>query len=171
MRTRLGTSPTISVPVTRSPLAAAALQTSSKATWSGVAFMSVMFMDTCAIPYSSMYQPIALQPFSVPGIQMVFPLSSLRIFPVRLPPSLAGRPFSLTSNATAIARRVDVVFRLKLTAIRKSRAPTLVAPALATVSLYSPGPKSGFLSGSLTFSGRASYSPARHTARFFLSGL
>ena len=156
MSTRLGTRPTISAPVTRRPRAAAARETSSKATCRGVASMSVMFMDTCAMPYSSMYQPMALVPLSVPGIQ----------------PSPEGflRPFSRTSKATALARRVEVVFRLKFTATRKFRAPTLVAPALATVSFQAP-PKSGLRAGSAIFSGSASYSPSRHTARFRRSGV
>lgn len=171
MRLRFGTSPTISVPVTLSPLACAARQTSSKALWRGVALMSVMFIDTWAMPYSSMYQPIALQPLSVPGIITGLPSASLTTLPVSGLPSLFGRPFSLTSNATALARRVEVVLRLKLTAMRKSRAPTLVAPLLATVSLYPSGPKSGFLSGSTNFCGRASYSPALQTARFLRSGV
>ena len=64
------------------------------------------------MPYSSMYQPMALQPFSVPGIQICSPFSSFSSLPVREPPSRALRPFSRTSKATAIARRVEVVFRL-----------------------------------------------------------
>ena len=135
IRDFLGTSPTISVPVTLIPRAAAARHTSSNALCSGVALMSVMFIDTWAMPYSSMYQPIALHPFSVPGIMTVFPFSSLMIFPVIGLPSRAGRPFSLTSNAMALALRVDVVLRLKFTAIRKSRAPTLVAPENAAFSV------------------------------------
>ena len=134
MRARFGTSPTISVPATRTPRASAARATSSNARWSGVAAMSVMFIDTCAIPYSSMYQPMALVPLSVPGIIIVLPFSSFTGLPVTLPPSRIGRPFSRTSKAMALARRVDVVLRLKLTAIRKSRAPTVVAPVRATPS-------------------------------------
>ena len=118
-----------------------------------------------------MYQPIALQPLSVPGSHTGWPFSSLITLPVRLPPSRFLRPFSLTSKATAMARRVEVVLRLKFTAMRKFLAPTFMAPLLATVSLYSFGPKSGARRGSAIFSGRASYSPARQTARFFLSGL
>ena len=171
IRDLLGMSPTISVPVTLSPLASAALHTSSNALCRGVAVISVMFIDTCAIPYSSMNHPIALHPFSVPGIITVFPSASLTILPVTGLPSLFGRPFSRTSNATAFALLVEVVLRLKLTAMRKSLAPTFVAPETAAVSVYLPGPKSGALSGSDIFSSRASYSPARHTARFFRSGL
>ena len=151
IRVLLGTSPTISVPVTLRPLAWAALHTSSNALCRGVTLMSVMFIDTWAIPYSSMNQPIALQPLRVPGIMTVLPFSSFTIFPVIGLPSLLGRPFSLTSNATALARRVEVVLRLKLTAIRKSLAPTLLAPDMAAFWVYSPGPKSGFLSGSAIF--------------------
>ena len=132
--------------------------------------MSVMFMDTCAMPYSSMYQPMALQPLRVPGIQIWLPSGSLRSLPVREPPSRALRPFSRTSNATAMARRVLVVFRLKFTATRKLRAPTLEAPDFWAVRFQLP-PKSGLRASSAIFSGRASYSPSRHTARFFLSGL
>ena len=57
-------------------------------------------------------QPIALVPFNVPGIMMVLPFSSFIGFPVTLPPSRCGRPFSLTSKAIALARRVEVVFKL-----------------------------------------------------------
>ena len=74
--------------------------------------MSVMFIDTWAMPYSSMYQPIALHPLRVPGIHICCPFSSLRSLPVREPPSRALRPFSRTSKAMAMARRVDVVLRL-----------------------------------------------------------
>ena len=96
--------------------------------------MSVRFIDTCAIRYSSMYQPIALQAFSVPGFITGLPASSFTILPVMGLPSRTGRPFSRTSNAMALARRVEVVLRLKFTAIRKSRAPTVVAPVRATPS-------------------------------------
>ena len=92
-----GTRPTISVPVTRTPRAAAARHTSSKATCSGVCLMSVMFIDTWAMPYSGMYQPMALVPFSVPGIMIVLPFSSFIGLPTGEPPSRIGRPFSRTS--------------------------------------------------------------------------
>ena len=128
-------------------------------------------METCAMPYSSMNQPIAFVAFRVPGIISVFPFSSFNGLPVILFPSLIGRPFSRTSNAIALARRVEVVFKLKLTAIRKSRAPTVVQPVRATPSSNGLAPKSGAFSGQLNFSGKASYSPARHTARFLRSGL
>ena len=167
IRLRLGSRPIISVPLTLSPLACAALHTSSKALCSGVALMSVMFIDTCAMPYSSMYQPIALQPFSVPGIITLLPSASLTILPF----SLLALPRSLTSKATSFARAVEVVLRLKFTAMRKSLAPTLIAPLLAMVSLYSAGPKSGFNFSSAIFCGSASYSPLLQTARFFLSGV
>ena len=112
MRARLGTRPTISVPVTRMPRFWAQRHTSSKQTCSGDWFMLVMFIDTCAMPYSSIYQPMALVPFSVPGIMMVLPFSSFIGVPVMGLPSRLGRPFSRTSKAMALARRVDVVFRL-----------------------------------------------------------
>ena len=183
--TLLGTRPTISVPVTLSPRAWAFAHTSSKALCSGVALMSVMFMLTWAMPYSSMYQPMALQPLRVPGIQIWFPSASLSRAPVSLPPSRALRPFSRTSKATEDALRVEVVLRLKFTATRKFRAPTFVAPHPAAISQTAAsagvrsaglawklsGPKSGLRAGSAIFSARASYSPARHTARFFLSGM
>ena len=60
------------------------------------------------MPYSSMYHPIALVHFNVPGCP--------------------GRPFSLTSKAIALALRVLVLLRLKFTAMRKSRAPTTLHP-------------------------------------------
>ena len=166
----LGTNPTISVPVTRIPLAAAQRHTSSKATCKGVTLRLVMFIDTCAIPYSSINHPMALVHFNVPGCMMVLPSASLRILPVNVPPSRLGRPFSLTSNAMALARRVLVVLRLKLTAIKKSRAPTTVQPVRAIRSSNGRVPKSGCLLGLANLSGIASYSPLLHTARFFLSG-
>ena len=171
MMARLGTSPTISVPVTRMPRAAAARTTSSKAAWRGVRLMSVMFIDTCAMPYSSMYQPIALVPGRVPGIMMTRPASSVMGLPLGLPPSRLGRPFSRTSKAMALARRVEVVLRLKFTAMRKSRAPTAVAPVRAARSSNMRSPKSGASSVPPMRSGRASYSPSRQTARFLRSGV
>ena len=128
MSVRLGISPTISVPVTLTPRFCAQRQTSSKATWSGVTSILVMFIDTCAMSYSSINQPIAFVAFSVPGLLMVFPFSSFLIFPAMGFPSRTGLPFSRTSNAIAFARRVEVVFKLKLVAIRKLRAPTAVIP-------------------------------------------
>ena len=107
-----GTRPTISVPVTLTPRAAAARHTSSKATCRGVTLRLVMFIDTWAIPYSSINQPMAFVAFSVPGCIMVLPSASFSGFPVRSPPSRTGRPFSRTSKAMALARRVLVVFRL-----------------------------------------------------------
>ncbi len=71
-----------------------------------------MFIDTWAMPYSSMNQPIAFVAFSVPGCMIVLPFSSLRGLPTGEPPSRTGRPFSRTSNAMALARRVEVVLRL-----------------------------------------------------------
>ncbi len=86
------------------------------------------------MPYSSMYQPMALVPGSVPGRMTGLPSASFTILPVMGLPSRTGRPFSRTSKAMALARRVEVVLRLKLTATRKSRAPTAVAPVRATPS-------------------------------------
>ena len=125
---RLGISPTISVPVTLTPRFCAQRHTSSKATWSGVTSILVMFIDTWAMPYSSINQPMAFVALSVPGWLMVFPFSSFLIFPVIGFPSRTGLPFSRTSKAMALARRVEVVFRLKLVAMRKLRAPTAVMP-------------------------------------------
>ncbi len=68
----------------------------------------------------------------------------------------------------ALALRTDVVFRLKFTAIRKSLAPITDRPVEAVLSVYRAGPKSGFHSGSFIFASNPSYSPALHTARFFL---
>ena len=51
------------------------------------------------------------------------------------------------------------------------RAPTAVAPVLAVHSFNSRGPKSGCHCSLLKRSPRASYSPARQVARFFLSGV
>ena len=71
-----------------------------------------MFIDTCAMPYSSIYQPMALVHFSVPGCITGLPSASRMMVPVMGLPSRMGRPFSRTSKAMALARRVDVVFRL-----------------------------------------------------------
>src|SRR5687767_1199617 len=108
-------------------------------------------METWAMPYSSMYQPIALTALRVPGMLL----------------GGSPRPLSRTSNATALARRVDVVLRLTLKATRKSRAPITVAPERG---LNSAGPKSGFQAGSASLVGSASYSPERITDRFFRAG-
>ena len=167
---RLGTRPTISVPVTRTPRASALRHTSSKATCRGVTAISVRFIETCAMPYSSIYHPMAFVARSVPGRMTGLPSASFTILPVTGFPSRTGRPFSRTSKAMALARRVEVVLRLKLTAIRKSRAPTVVAPVRATPSSKGRAPKSGAVSACASFSGSASYSPARQTARFRRSG-
>ena len=160
-----GMSPTISVPVTRSPRFWAQRHTSSKALCSGVSLILVMFIDTWAMPYSSMNHPIAFVPLSVPGCITTFPFSSSFFFPVIGLPSRTGRPFSLTSNAMALARRVEVELRLKFTAMRKSRAPTTVQPVRATFSSYGLAPKSGFSFSSIMRSAIPSYSPLRTTAR------
>ncbi len=160
-----GTSPTISSPVTLIPRIRAFSLTSSNATCSGVSLRFVIFIDTCAMPYSSMNHPIALVPLSVPGTITGSPFSSMTGLPVIGLPVRSGRPFSRTSKAIALARRVEVVFRLKLTAMRKSRAPTATAPERATLSVNSAGPKSGLQSGLTRRSGSASYSPSRQLAR------
>ncbi|KAF5032592.1 hypothetical protein DSECCO2_615660 [anaerobic digester metagenome] len=83
-------------------------------------------------------------------------------------PSRIGLPFSLMSKATALARRVEVVFKLMLYATRKSRAPTAMAPVRDTKR---EGPKSGFHCGLLSFLGSPSYSPARQLAKLARSGI
>ncbi len=122
-------------------------------------------MEICAIPYSSMYQPIAFTDFSDPGSMTGSPFSSVTVLPVRELPSRNGLPFSLTSYAMAFARLTEVVLRLTLKATRKSLAPTIVAPDL---SLKSAGPKSGFHARSASFFLKPSYSPALMLARFLL---
>ncbi len=161
-----GMSPTNSEPVTRIPLAVAFLSTSSKAICVGVMLIFVRFIEICATPYSSINQPIPFTAFSAPGIITGLPFSSFTIFPVIGFPSLFVRPRSRTSKAIALARRVEVVFRLTLNATKKSRAPTAVTPLPATLSVNSLGPKSGFHSSVIMRSGRASYSPERQLARF-----
>ncbi len=71
-------------------------------------------MEICATPYSSIYQPIAFTHFKVPGFDLGLPFSSVTIFPVTGFPSRFTRPASRTSNAIALALRVEVVFRLML---------------------------------------------------------
>ncbi len=115
------------------------------------------------MPYSSMYQPIAFTALRVPGIITGFPSESVSTGPVSGSPRRFGRPLSRTSNATALARRVEVVLRLTLNATRKPRAPITVAPLFR---LSSVGPKSGRQAGSASFRGSPSYSPARMWARF-----
>ena len=168
---RFGIKPTISVPVTRMPRFCAQRQTSSKATCNGVTLMLVIFIETCAMPYSSMNQPIAFVPFSVPGIMIVFPFSSFIGLPTGEPPSRFGRPFSRTSNAIALARRVEVVFKLKFVAIKKSRAPTAVQPVRATPSSQGRAPKSGASASTVILSANSSYSPLRQIARLRRSGV
>ena len=106
-----GTRPTSSLPVTRIPLAAARSHAVSNTTCSGVTFILVRLMDICATPYSSINQPMAFTLFSRPGSHMASPLSFFAILPLA---SFFCLPFSLISNATALARRVDVVFRFTL---------------------------------------------------------
>ncbi len=73
--------------------------------------MSVRFIDTCAMPYSGMNQPIALTALSVPGSVSSSPRASSTALPSA---SRMVRPASRTSKAMALARRVDVVLRLTL---------------------------------------------------------
>ena len=129
--------------------------------------MSVRFIETWATPYSAMNQPIALTALRVPGVITGWPATSVTSLPVRGWPSRLGRPASRTSKAMALARRVEVVFKLTLNATRKSRAPMTVAPLLA---LKAVGPKSGFHAESFSLRARPSYSPVRMTARFFRLG-
>ena len=80
----------------------------------GVTEMSVRFSDTWAMPYSSMNHPMAFTAGSVPGSQRGLPSASRTTSPVRGSPRRSRRPRSRTSKATALARRVEVVFRLTL---------------------------------------------------------
>ena len=52
--------------------------------------MSVRFIDTCATPYSGMYQPMAFTALSVPGWVTSLPSGCFTL-----------RPASRTSNAMA----------------------------------------------------------------------
>ena len=79
----------------------------SKAACNGVSSMFVRFIETCAIPYSSTYQPMAFTCFNIPGMRTGSPFSSSTFLPVGLPSSVLTRPFSRTSNATELARRTD----------------------------------------------------------------
>ena len=72
--------------------------------------MSVRLSDTWAMPYSSMNQPTPLVAFRLPGSITVLPSSSFTGEPVSGGSRLI-RPFSRTSKAMALARRVDVVLR------------------------------------------------------------
>src|SRR5437867_513281 len=158
-----GTMPTISDPVTRRPRLLADSTQASNATCKGVCSMFVRFMETCAIPYSSTYQPMAFTCFNIPGMRIGSPLASSTGFPDGVPSSVLIRPFSLTSNATEFALLTAFVFKFTLYATKKSRAPITVAPDF---SLKMEGPKSGFHAGSFIFSKKPSYSPARITERF-----
>ena len=131
--------------MTRTPLSSAFLHTSSKATCTGVTPIFVRFIDICANPYSGIYHPMALTAFSDPGIITGSPSASFTTLPVTGSPSLLSRPRSLTSKAMAFALRTEVVLRFTLNATRKSRAPTMTAPAPAS---NRAGPKSGFHAGS-----------------------
>ena len=107
--------------------------------------------------YSSIYQPIALTDFNFPGIRTSSPFSSFTILPEMGFPSRFTRPASRTSKAILLAIRVLFVLRLMLNAMRKSRAPITVAPAVGFISAL---PKSGAHCGSLILSKNPSYSPA-----------
>ena len=109
-----GTIPTISEPVTRKPRLIADSTQASNATCSGVSSMLVKFIETCAIPYSFTNQPIAFTCFNIPGKRTGLPFASRTFFPEGLPSSVLNRPCSRTSNATELARRTDLVFRLTL---------------------------------------------------------
>ena len=126
--------------------------------------MLVKFIDICAIPNSSIYQPIAFTCFNEPGMLSGFPSLSYTISPITGCPSLFIRPFSLTSKAIALASLVDLVFRLILYAIKKSLTPMAVAPDF----LLNSFPKSGFQSLPLIFFLRPSYSPDLTFAKFLL---
>src|SRR5207249_2399991 len=116
-----GTMPTISDPVTRRPRLLADSTQASKATCKGVSSMFVRFMDTCAIPYSSTYQPMAFTCLNIPGMRTGSPFASSTGFPEGVPSSVLTRPFSLTSNATEFALFTAFVFRFTLYATKKSR--------------------------------------------------
>ena len=94
------------------------------------------------MPYSSMYHPMPFTAFNDPGMRTGFPASSRTAGPV-MPSRFLMRPASRMSKAMALALRLEVVFKLMLYAMRKSRAPTAVAPVLLAWSLNSAGPKSG----------------------------
>ena len=66
-----GINPTSSLPVTRIPLASAFLHTSSKAICTGVTLILVRFMEIWAMPYSSIYQPMAFTDFKCTGNEQV----------------------------------------------------------------------------------------------------
>ena len=155
--------PTISEPVTRKPRFAADSTQASNAACKGVCSIFVRFIETCAMPYSFTNQPIPFTCFNIPGMRTGSPFASKTGLPDGVPSCVLALPCSRTSNATAFARRTDLVFKFTLYAIRKSRTPMTVPPDF---SLKTAGPKSGFHSGCFTFSKNPSYSPARITARF-----
>ena len=110
----LGTIPTISEPVTRRPRLLADSLQASNAACRGVSSIFVRLIETCAMPYSSTYQPMALTCFSNPGMRTGSPFESSTGFPVGVPSSVFTRPFSLTSKATEFARRTAFVFKFTL---------------------------------------------------------
>ena len=109
-----GINPISSDPVTRKPRSSAALQVSSNASCIEVILILVRLYEICAMPYSSINQPMPLTAFSFPGIRTGSPRSSNTFLPVIGLPSRFTRPASRISNAMALARRVDVVFKLTL---------------------------------------------------------
>ena len=109
-----GSMPTTSDPVTRKPRLVAASLQASNAACKGVSSMFVRFMETCAIPYSSTYQPMAFTCFNIPGIRTGSPFSSSTGSPEGVPSSVLILPFSLTSKATEVALRTALVFRFTL---------------------------------------------------------
>ena len=72
----LGSMPTTSDPVTRKPRLLAASLQASKAACKGVSSMLVRFIETCAMPYSSTYHPMAFTCFNMPGMRTGSPLAS-----------------------------------------------------------------------------------------------
>ena len=140
INTFFGTSPISSDPVTRSPLIWALSHVLSNTSCNGVVFILVKLYEICAIPYSSIYQPIPLRFLKQPGSRRIFPFLSFKTFPFNLPPSLLILPASLKSKAMELALLVDVVLIFTLYAIKKSLAAIAVAPDFFIDKLYLLGP-------------------------------
>ena len=117
-----------SVPVTRIPRFCAQRQTSSNATCNGVTFMSVIFIETCAMPYSSMNQPIAFVPFQRTWNHNGFSILIFHWFTNRWTTFTLWASLFAYVECNCISTASRSVFRLKFVAIRKSRAPTAVQP-------------------------------------------
>ena len=109
-----GTKPTNSDPVTLMPLLSAALSVSSNASCIEVIEILVKLYEICAIPYSSMYQPIPFTAFNFPGILTGSPFESTTFLPVIGFPTRLTLPASLMSKAMALARLVEVEFKFIL---------------------------------------------------------